>query len=138
EAGALAAIPVADHGAIGFLFAGPHPFDDRDREFFAALAPQCQQAPARAPLYDIELAARAEAEAAERRARFLAEAGALLGSSLDDEATRAQLARAAVPAIADWAAVDRLEDDGGTRLVAVHHRDPEKVAFARRLREAYP
>ncbi len=57
--------------------------------------------------------------------RFMAEAGALLGASLDYEATLEAVAGLAVPAIADWCAVDLLTDDGSVRRVAAAHRDPE-------------
>jgi hypothetical protein len=41
-------------------------------------------------------------------ARFMAEAGRILGASLDIEATLQQVARLAVPTIADWCAIDLL------------------------------
>src|SRR5262249_7137413 len=59
-----------------------------------------------------EQVARAAAEAAERRAAFLAEASVLLSSTLDYHATLSALARLAVPAIADWCVVDVVTDAG--------------------------
>src|SRR3954452_19926883 len=53
-----------------------------------------------------EREARAEAEAAERRARFLAEASALLDESLDYETTLQSVARLIVSQMADWCGVD--------------------------------
>src|SRR5215210_1538251 len=44
--------------------------------------------------------------------RFLAESGATLASSLDYRATLANVARLAVPTLADWCAVDVIEEDG--------------------------
>jgi PAS domain S-box-containing protein len=69
---------------------------------------------------------------------FLAEAGAALASSLDVDRTLATAARLAVPRLADWCAIDLLDDDGLLRRVAVEHVDPEKVALARGLHERYP
>ena len=74
---------------------------------------------------------------AEERQEFLAEAGWVLGSSLDYEQTLADVARLAVPRIADWCAVDVLAGDTIKR-VAVAHVDPLKVALARELVERYP
>ncbi|HZG36249.1 MAG TPA: ATP-binding protein [Gaiellaceae bacterium] len=75
--------------------------------------------------------------AAEERVRFLAEAGWLLGSSLDYERTLADVARLVVPRVADWCSVDVLHD-GALRRVAVAHVDPLKVALARELEQRYP
>jgi len=65
-----------------------------------------------------EQAARADAEATARRARFLAEASELLSSSLDRGATLDSLAHLAVPAFADWCLVHLAEPVGGRRLHA--------------------
>ncbi len=70
--------------------------------------------------------------------RFLAEATALLNESLDYEATLAQVARLAVPRLADWCAVDILESDGQVRRLAVAHVDPAKVALAHDLQRRVP
>jgi PAS domain S-box-containing protein len=83
-------------------------------------------------------AARVEAEEAEQRSAFLAEAGALLAASLDYEATLRSLAGLAVPRLADWCAVDVLEEDGRIRRLAVAHPDPAKERLARELEERYP
>jgi PAS domain S-box-containing protein len=70
--------------------------------------------------------------------QLLAEAGALLGSSLDYETTLAALTRLAVPRLADWCSLDILGEDGVVRLLAVAHVDPAKVKFAHELRRRYP
>ena len=70
--------------------------------------------------------------------RFLAEAGELLGSSLDYEETLRRVASLAVPRIADWASVELVDDAGDLVQLAVAHVDPAKVELARRLRERYP
>ncbi len=61
-----------------------------------------------------------------------------LFSSLDYQTTLAEVARFAVPEIADWCAVDMLDDDGVVRRVAVAHVDPEKVKWAVELEKRYP
>ena len=73
----------------------------------------------------------------EERQQFLAEAGWVLGSSLDYERTLADVAQLVVPKIADWCAID-LVRDGVLARVAVAHADPLKVALARELSERYP
>jgi PAS domain S-box-containing protein len=85
-----------------------------------------------------EREARAAAEAAERRASFLAEASALLDASLDHETTLQNVARLIVAQVADWCGVDIVEAGGGFRSVAVAHVDPAKVEWARQIAERYP
>ncbi|HUS16887.1 MAG TPA: PAS domain S-box protein [Chloroflexia bacterium] len=82
-------------------------------------------------------AARKTAEAAEQRARFLSDASIALARSLDVAATLVQVANLAVPAIADWCAIDLLKEGALRRLVTVH-RDPAKVALAEELRRRFP
>ncbi len=79
-----------------------------------------------------------EAKEAELRQRFLAQAGATLSSSLDYEETLQRVAQLVVPGLADWCAVDVLDANQRLNLVAVAHVNPEKVAFARELRNRYP
>jgi PAS domain S-box-containing protein len=74
---------------------------------------------------------------AEEAQRFLVEAGATLGSSLDYRTTLAALAKMAVPRIADWARVDIVED-GKLRTLAVEHVDERKVELALELSRRYP
>lgn len=73
----------------------------------------------------------------ESRASFLAEASRILASSLDYQRTLRNVAALAVPEVADWCAVDLVED-GAIRRVAVEHPDPAKVQLVRRLEERYP
>ncbi len=72
----------------------------------------------------------------DRRA-FLARASAELASTLDYRATLATITRLAVPAIADWCAVDMLED-GVLKRLAVAHVDPEKVRLVEEIERRYP
>ena len=75
---------------------------------------------------------------AEQTSQFLAEAGRVLGESLDYETTLANLARLAVPRMADWCSVEMLEPDGSLRRLAIAHVDPGKVELGRRFREQFP
>ncbi|WP_133478425.1 GAF domain-containing protein [Cognatilysobacter segetis] len=75
---------------------------------------------------------------AEEAVRMLADAGEILGRSLDYEATLDNLARVVVPRVADWFAVDLVTEDGALQRVAVHHPDAARVAIATRLFERYP
>jgi PAS domain S-box-containing protein len=75
---------------------------------------------------------------AEAAQRFLAEAGEALATSLDVEATLANIARLAVPRLADWCVVHLVQEDRSVSQLAVAHVDPQRVAWARRLQEQYP
>jgi PAS domain S-box-containing protein len=79
-----------------------------------------------------------ERRRAEEALRLLAGAGEALTASLDADATLTSLARLAVPALADWCAVDLLDEDGSIRRVTVEHVDPAKVSLARAIQERYP
>ncbi|HEU4594002.1 MAG TPA: PAS domain S-box protein [Pyrinomonadaceae bacterium] len=75
---------------------------------------------------------------AEERLRFLAEAGALLASTLDYEATLARLARLGVTALADYCLIDVVEDDASVRRVATAHADPALEELTAGLRKFPP
>ena len=76
---------------------------------------------------------------AEQRLAFLARAGELLGSSLELDTTLQHLCDLAVERLADWCSVDLVDPSApdGLRQVAVAHRDPSKVAYARSLRARF-
>ena len=78
-----------------------------------------------------------EIKRAELGQRFLAEASHALNASLDHHQTLQDVARLAVPTVADWCAVDLVAGDDLER-VAVAHVDPERVTMARELQERYP
>lgn len=75
---------------------------------------------------------------AEERLRFLAEARSELSQSLDYYTTLQNIARAAVPRIADWCSIDLRTEDGAIENVSIAHADPEKVLWAEALMERYP
>jgi PAS domain S-box-containing protein len=78
-----------------------------------------------------------EREASHRRATFLARVAESLSKSLDYETTVTSVATLAVPSIADWCAIDVLQDDGEIARVAVAHADPAKIELANELRRRY-
>ncbi|MDP8923991.1 MAG: GAF domain-containing protein, partial [Chloroflexota bacterium] len=80
-----------------------------------------------------EQAARAEAEAAQQRFAFLAEASRALAASLDYEATLAAVAQLAVPRLADYCVVDVVDANGQVRRVATAHADPAKASLVAAL-----
>jgi PAS domain S-box-containing protein len=75
---------------------------------------------------------------AELAQQLLAEAGGALAASLDYEQTLQQVARLAVPALADWCGVELVSPSGDLEQVAIAHVDPGKVELGRELRERYP
>ena len=126
-------------GGVSFVFRRAHRFDYDEQVFFLVVARLAAQALLRARLYDSEREARAEAEAARQRAAFLAEASALLASSLEWEATLASVAKLAVPGIADWCSVEVPGTlAAGAPLIAVAHVDPAKVERALEWRRRWP
>lgn len=137
------AVPVISRSGevLGGLFFG-HPeagiFTDRHERLVVGMAAQAAIAMDNARLFEAARRARAQAEAAEKRSTFLAEASAILASSLDYETTLASVSRLAVPHIADWCAVHVIEKDGAIQSLAVAHVDPSKVAVAEELQRRYP
>jgi PAS domain S-box-containing protein len=79
-----------------------------------------------------------ERRRAEERQRFLAEASTILASSLDYRTTLNSVARLVVPRLADWCAVDLVEEPPSITLVALAHVNPAKVEWAKELRTKYP
>jgi PAS domain S-box-containing protein len=79
-----------------------------------------------------------ELSAAQKRLAFLAEASALLSSSLDYETTLKNVVRLAVPEIADWCTVDTIDEDGSLKRLAVTHIDPSKIDLAYEIEHRYP
>jgi len=71
------------------------------------------------------------------RLHLLGRAGEALSASLDIDEALARLGDVIVPAVADWFAVDLLEDDTITNVL-VMHPDPAKVKLARQLQQRFP
>jgi GAF domain-containing protein len=140
---ALACVPLVVEGrAVGGMslsFREEREFDEEDKELLVAIGRQGAQAIERARAYEAERTARADAEDAERRLAFLANASAILAASVVDfGATLRNVARVAVPEFADWCVVDLAGDGGTIERVALAHADPEKEAMGALLQEQYP
>ncbi len=93
--------------------------EDREREARHELVERMRVEQERAALLRREREARRQAEAAQRRLAFLAEAGRLVAVSLDVQATLQNIGTLVVPSIADWCLVFMQQGDGTTRRVAV-------------------
>jgi PAS domain S-box-containing protein len=79
-----------------------------------------------------------EPKRTESTLRFMSEMTSLLSTSLDYEETLTRVAELLVPRLADWSAVQLVEENGGVTHLVVAHSDPAKVAWARQLQERYP
>lgn len=89
------------------------------------------------PSFEAGIEAQLETVSA-RRLAFLAEAGRILTSSLDCDATLRSVARMSVPIMADYCIVDLVQSDGSIRRVTTAHRDPAKEALTAELRRFPP
>lgn len=126
-------------GALALGFASTVTFTDDDRAFLGLLAQQCAQALDRARLHLAERGARVRAEFAERQLSFLAEASARLAASFDYETTLASVAQLIVRDLADWCTIHVLDETAAqVRLIALAHRDPDRVALIRDMEARYP
>ncbi|XXX78326.1 ATP-binding sensor histidine kinase [Sorangium sp. So ce134] len=90
-----------------------------------------------AQLLSREQAARKAAEEEERRAAFLAEAGEVLGASLECDEVLRRLARLCVCWLADWCVIDVVEE-GEFRRLAGMHADPAREPLLEELQTRYP
>jgi PAS domain S-box-containing protein len=74
----------------------------------------------------------------EQGSKLLSEASRVLASTLEYEKTLESVARLAVGDMADWCAVDLVDEDGKIRQVVVSHVDPDKIKWAQELSKLYP
>jgi PAS domain S-box-containing protein len=81
--------------------------------------------------------AEALAQRVQRQAEFVARMAQVLSGPLDYEARLQGLVDIAVPAIADWAALDIIEADGRMRRVAVARADSGQAQLAGEVRRRY-
>jgi signal transduction histidine kinase/CheY-like chemotaxis protein len=138
----LLAVPLRlgdeNHGTVVAYYRRPADFTDTDVRIATAFANIASAALSVTRLFEAQSHSRAAAQIAEKQARFLASAAAALVSSLDYEATLTRVAQLAVPEIADWCAVDLVDEEGRVRRLAVAHADPHKLRLPRLLDELYP
>ncbi|HMG00259.1 MAG TPA: PAS domain-containing sensor histidine kinase [Gemmatimonadaceae bacterium] len=78
-----------------------------------------------------------DAEAARRRAAFLAEAGRLLAESVDQSTTLVALTKLALPSLGAWCIVDILEENNAIHRLAIYHPDPDKQKLAEELESSW-
>ncbi len=71
-----------------------------------------------------------ERKLAENNLFYLANASAVLSTSLNYKKTLSTIAKLMVPDIADWCSIELIGNDGQLEQVAVAHRDPSKVSWA--------
>jgi transcriptional regulator with GAF, ATPase, and Fis domain len=129
----VAPLTVADRhlGVLSLSFHGRGSTDEQTQlAFLTTLADVTAQALERT-------AASAAAAQASERLGFLAEASVLLSSSLDYRAVLEAVAALVVPRLADWCAIQLLEDDA-LNTVALTHVDPKKVEWALAVSAKYP
>jgi signal transduction histidine kinase/putative methionine-R-sulfoxide reductase with GAF domain len=119
-------------GALTFVSA------DSGRRYRAADLQFAQELAARAAVAVDNAHLYRAAERRRDRLAFLAEASALLGSSLDVDHTLERLGSLLAENFADWVAIHLARPDGPARLTTVGHRDPEKKAAAEAERRASP
>lgn len=124
-------------GAVTFSFTESRAFDADERTFLETFGRLCAQALERSRAYEVEREQR-------ERTTFLADASRELAASLDYEAMLQKLARAAVPRLGDWCAIDMIENPESdewppaVRRLAVVHEDPDKITLAAELERRYP
>jgi PAS domain S-box-containing protein len=68
-----------------------------------------------------------------RAQRLLAQAGTTLAASLDYEETLRRVVWLAVPELADWCVVDRIDSEGDVQRLTVAHADPTQADLAAQL-----
>lgn len=77
-----------------------------------------------------------ERKQAELNLEFFSEASkAFAKTTLDYRGTLQTIAKLVVPEFADWCSIEIADDDGTLRQVAVVHKDPKQVAWARDYRK---
>lgn len=88
--------------------------------------------------YEAERTLRIEAQESQKRLRFIARASEVLSTSLDYQETLRSVAALVVPEVADWFAVDLVDQGGEVMRLAVQHSDPAKIRFVEDLEREYP
>src|SRR6266516_6059924 len=84
-----------------------------------------------------ERVARSEAETNAEKLAFLAEASTVLASSLDYQTNLMSVAKLAVNRLADWCAVDIVDENNGFHRVPLVHRDPSRMDWAREFQKKF-
>jgi PAS domain S-box-containing protein len=124
----VVAIPlVVEDRVIGVVQAGSErhaQFVEDDARLLELIADRIALAISQSALYEAE-------QVAQERLRFLGEASALLGSSLDVDRTLEQLGHLVAGRVADWCSAHLVAESPGLRLVSVAHRDESRAEEVR-------
>lgn len=135
----LVGVPILSGSAlVGVLHAGSHTprrFTDEDVRFLELVAQRAALAIEGSRVFEAEQAARRDAEAAQTRLAFVAEASTVLAASLSSPEALENLGRLATTFLTDLCLIDVIEEDGTVRRVAAVHGDPAKQRLARQLNE---
>ena len=120
------AIPLlGDRACVGVLSVGVNEaVDDRDLEFFEAVAAQVAQTIIRVRLAERDRRRRTEIE-------FLANLTATALAAVDHLDLMQRVCAGAVPTLGDWCSLYYLPQTGGPPLLASAHVDPAKAAYVR-------
>ena len=111
-----------------FYSTHPHKFTTVEVQTARAIGNLAAGAFTTAELYEEQRKSREQAD-------FLVQVGSTLASSLDYSDTLRQVAYLAVPKIADWCAIDMLDDEHTPHRLAVAHGDPEMIEVARSIEQ---
>jgi signal transduction histidine kinase len=111
-------------GVLGLATTARPIFGDQQQRLAEDLARRAAPAIDSARLYQVASDSRRAAERARQRTAFLAEASAMLASSLDVPTTLQTVVRLAVPLLAESCSAILLDDDGRLCRVAAAHVDP--------------
>jgi PAS domain S-box-containing protein len=137
----LLGVPLGLHGEVfGVIHVGsltPRTFSNEDVRLLELIAERVALPIAQSQLYQRERRQHVLTGEGLSEVEFLAEASAVLSSSLDYETTLGTVARLAVPRLADWCVID-LEEGGVVRRVAVVCADESKQPLAAELERKYP
>jgi PAS domain S-box-containing protein len=79
-----------------------------------------------------------ERKRTEKERQLLADVSVVLSASLDYESTIATMAQLVAESVADWCAIDVMEEDGRLRRLKVASADPSKAALCRVLEDMPP
>jgi len=118
-------------GSLALSFPADHTVDHAELGLLTTIANQCVLALDRATLLAAERDART-------RAAFLADATAVLASSLEPPETLQHLVALVVPALSDWAVVYLVDAHGAVEAATAAHRDPALTDLLVRLQREQP
>jgi GAF domain-containing protein len=127
------------YGVVGAHTKRKRQFNDEEIDFLTDVAELLGAAMERRQTEETARSTIGErAKAARRRLVFLAEANAVLSTSMDYATTLKTAARMAVPAIADWCFADVVESGGLVRRITVVEARLSKGEPIRELHSRYP